>query len=98
MKILEFFLNIELWEKVYLASKWISITLLVIFIIGIIWLFYKISGFRQKLEVSTAYKEFIKKPAPVEPDKSKGPLPQSFSEQIEKIANSQWKKIVLKAE
>ena len=96
MNILELFLNIEFWEKVYLASKWISITLSVIFIIGIIWLLYKISGFRKKLEVSTAYKEFIKKPEPAEPDKSKGHLPQSS--QIEKIANSQWKEIILKAE
>ena len=87
MSLYDIIFNIDFWQNVYLVSKWIFIVLSAFLTGGIILLLYKISSFRQKLDVGPAYKEYAKKPEPVE---SKPP--------VAAIASSKWQDIISKSE
>lgn len=112
MTLQDIFFNIDFWRNVYLVSKWLFIALSLVLITGIIWLLYRISSFRQKLNVGAGYKEYAKKPtSPEALPREEKEEKQSYTIkveakdanelarlQIKKIVNSKWQEIVAKAE
>lgn len=87
---MNYIFNYDFWSSVYVISKWIFSILSFMLLLGIIWLLFKISTFRQVLEVKRGYKEYVKKP------ESNNLNMEDIS--IKQLTDSKWQKIISKIE
>lgn len=91
---LNFITNPYFWKVVYITAKWILITLNFILTGIIIWLLFKISNFRQKLNVKGATKEFIKPAAKTETVAN----PKESLNFVAETVKTKWEEIISKIE
>lgn len=88
---LNFITDPYFWKVVYLAARWILIALNFILLGIIIWLLFKISNFRQKLNVKEAFKKQTEK-------LFETPELKNSMNFLADIVKSKWEEIILKIE
>lgn len=107
MDYINFFVSKEFWTRVYTINKWIFGLLSLILATGCVWLFFKISKLRQRLNVKETYQEYIKAVKPIkEPSedfksKETEELKKNWNEIEEKLKSESerdWKLAIIEAD
>lgn len=94
---LKFITTLEFWKTVNTVSEWIFAILDLALIIAIVWLFSKIAGFRQKLDVKET-REINAKKNSVEVENGKSEKINLEDSYLRETVKSKWQDIVFKIE
>jgi len=94
---LKFIATVEFWKTVNMVSKWIFIFLDIFLIAAIIWLFSKISSFRQKLDIKET-REINAKKNLVEVENGENEKINLENSYLRETVKSKWQEIISKIE